>query len=40
MKNSNFRLFAANEKQEWQTAVCLLEMEMENESLCSLVGKQ
>jgi hypothetical protein len=38
-ENYNFCLFAANGKQKRQTFVCLLQMETENGSLFSLVGK-
>jgi hypothetical protein len=40
MENDNFHMFAANRKQERQTSACLLQMEMENRSIFSLVGKQ
>jgi hypothetical protein len=36
---SDFRLFAANGKQKWKTFVYLLQMEMEDGTLFSLVGK-
>jgi hypothetical protein len=39
-ENDNFLLFAANGKREWKTSVSFLQMETENESLFSLVGKQ
>ncbi len=38
-ENGNFQLFAANEKPNWQTSVCLLQTETEKGSLFSLVGK-
>jgi hypothetical protein len=38
VKNGNFRSFAANGKREWQTSVCLLQTEMENGSLFSLLA--
>jgi hypothetical protein len=38
-EKGNFRLFAANGKWKRQSFVCLLQMETENESLFSLVGK-
>jgi hypothetical protein len=37
--NGNFHLFVANKKRKWQTSICLLQTEMENGSLFSLVGK-
>ncbi len=39
-ENSNFRLFAANERRKWQTFIFLLQTEIENGSLFSLVGKR
>jgi hypothetical protein len=38
-ENSDFCLFAANEKLKRQTSLCLLQTEMENGSLLSLAGK-
>ncbi len=38
-ENGNFHWFVANKTQKWLTSVCLLQTEMENESLFSLVGK-
>ncbi len=38
-ENGNFCLFAPNKKWKWQTSVCLLQTEMENGSVFSLVGK-
>jgi hypothetical protein len=40
MENSNFRLFATKGKWKRQTSLCLLQMETENGSLFSLVGKR
>ncbi len=36
-ENGNFRLFSANGKLNWQTSICLLQMETENRCLFSLV---
>jgi hypothetical protein len=36
-ENGNFRLFAANRKQKWQTSARLLQTETENESFFLLV---
>jgi hypothetical protein len=38
--NGNFRTSAANKKLKQQTSVCLLQTEMENKSLFTLVGKR
>jgi hypothetical protein len=38
--NGNFRTSAANKKLKQQTSLCLLQMEMENKSLFSLVSKR
>jgi hypothetical protein len=37
-ENGNFRLFAANVRQKWQTFVYLLQMETKTGSLFSLVA--
>jgi hypothetical protein len=39
-KNGDFRTSAANKKLKQQTSLCLLQTEMENKSLFSLVGKR
>jgi hypothetical protein len=40
MENGDLCLFAANGKRKWQTSICLLQMEKENGSLFSFVGKR
>jgi hypothetical protein len=38
-ETASFRLFAANRKRKQHTSMCLLQTEMENGSMFSLVGK-